>query len=277
MSRLDAVRKIGLVSAVLAGTTWAQLTQRVSLDSGGVQGTGNSFAPSITADGRFVAFNSQAANLVAGDTNGFFDVFVRDRQTGITERVSVSTAGTQGDGDSSFGYTPSISADGRFVAFSSLATNLVANDTNGFADVFVRDRLSGTTERVSVATGGAAGNANSLTPSISADGRYVAFESFASNLVGSDSNGTWDVFVRDRQAGTTERASVDSSGSQANGGSHWAAISASGGHERLRRYLRARPPERDDGASERRLEWSPRQRHGVRALDLVGRTLRGIL
>ena len=111
--------------------------------------------PSISADGRFVAFESLASNLVPGDTNGVGDVFVHDRQTGTTERVSVSSAGTQGNGDSA---VPSISADGRFVAFVSVASNLVPGDTNGRLDVFVHDRQTGTTERVSVSSAGTQGN-----------------------------------------------------------------------------------------------------------------------
>ncbi len=123
---------------------------------------------------------------------------MRDRQSGTTERVSVDSGGAQGNNYSGY-YGISISADGRFVAFHSDATNLVAGDTNGFSDVFVRDRLSGTTERVSVDSGGAQGiNGGSSSASISADGRFVAFDSYATNLVSGDTNGHRDVFVRDR-------------------------------------------------------------------------------
>jgi Tol biopolymer transport system component len=225
-----------VLAALLGSAASAQVTQRLSVDSGGVQGNGNSYSPSTSIDGRYVAFHSHASNLVPGDTNGFYDVFVHDRITGATERVSVSTAGVQGNGDSSYGYTPSISSDGRYVAFSSLATNLVSGDTNTFSDVFVRDRQNGTTERVSLDSGGAEGNGDSVAPVISGDGRYVAFESFASNLVAGDTNGTWDVFVRDRLAGTTERASVDSSAAEANGQSHWPAISSDGRYVAFQSY-----------------------------------------
>src|SRR5688572_20144009 len=119
-----------------------------------------------------------------------------------TTRVSVATGGAEGNGTS---IRTSTSADGRYVAFQSVATNLVAGDTNGVYDIFVHDRQSGTTERVSVATGGAQGNDESEAPSISADGRYVAFEGHASDLVSGDTNGFWDIFVHDRQTGTTER------------------------------------------------------------------------
>src|SRR5207249_8340068 len=120
-------------------------TERVSVDSTGTEGNSASTQPSISADGRFVAFASDATNLVPGDTNGAIDVFVHDRLTGTTERVSVDSAGTQGNNSSA---EPSISADGRFVAFDSSATNLVPGDTNGAEDVFVHDSHTDTTERV---------------------------------------------------------------------------------------------------------------------------------
>ncbi len=166
-------------------------TERVSVDSG----NNGSYAYSISADGRCVAFSSDANNLVSGDTNGDSDVFVHDRQSGATERVSVDSAGAQGNLDSN---SPSISADGRYVAFWGWASNLVSGDTNATADVFVHDRQNGATERVSVKSAGAQGNGRSDDPSISADGRCVAFHSWATNLVSGDTNATEDVFVRDR-------------------------------------------------------------------------------
>jgi Tol biopolymer transport system component len=142
-----------------------------------------------------VAFVSRVSNLVSGDTNDTWDVFVHDRQSGQTTRVSAASDGAQGNGWSAF---PSISADGRYVAFVSRASNLVSGDTNDTWDVFVHDRQSGQTTRVSAASDGAQGNGWSAFPSISADGRYVAFVSRASNLVSGDTNDTWDVFVHDR-------------------------------------------------------------------------------
>src|SRR5207249_1268748 len=179
--------------------------------------------PALSADGRFVAFGSDATNLVAGDTNGTTDVFVHDRQTGTTERVSVASGGgTQGNGKSGgFFAFPALSADGRFVAFQSDATNLVAGDTNGTTDVFVHDRQTATTERVSV-------NGFSAGPALSADGRFVAFHSTGSNLVAGDTNGATDVFVHDRQTGTTERVSGASDGTQGNDASAGPALSADG-------------------------------------------------
>ncbi|TVQ31480.1 MAG: hypothetical protein EA376_09390, partial [Phycisphaeraceae bacterium] len=201
------------------------VTERVSVSSTGVQGNNNSFFPSISADGRFVAFHSEANNLVTGDSNDASDVFVHDRQTGVTERVSVSSSGEQSNGDS---WNPSISADGRLVAFMSEADNLVPNDTNDTWDVFVHDRQTGVTERVSVSTAGEQGNLWSGWPSISANGRFVAFESLASNLVPDDMNDIWDIFVHDRQAGRTELISVSSSGEQGNLWSAGISISADG-------------------------------------------------
>ena len=139
-----------------------------------------------------MAFYSAATNLVSGDTNGVLDIFVYDRQSDSIERVSVGGSGTQEDDNS---YTPSLSADGLYVAFASLATNLVAEDSNGVRDIFMCSRQSGSIERVSVDAGGTQGNGASYTPLISADGRYVAFASEASNLVVGDTNGCLDIFA----------------------------------------------------------------------------------
>jgi Tol biopolymer transport system component len=201
-------------------------TTRVSVASGGTQSESGSFRPFISADGRYVAFSSYATDLVEGDTNNKVDVFVHDRQTGDTTRVSVASDGTQGDDWSGGG--GSISADGRYVAFESGATNLVEGDTNVTEDIFVRDRQTGDTTRVSVASDDTQGDGESYSPSISADGRYVAFDSEATNLVAGDTNGTVDVFVRDRQTGDTTRASVASGGTQGDGGSYFPSISALG-------------------------------------------------
>jgi Tol biopolymer transport system component len=195
------------------------------LPAAGTQGDEASYYPSISADGRYVTFESAATNLVAGDTNGVNDIFVRDRQTGTTTRVSKDSAGVQGDDISSF---PSISADGRYVTFESAASNLVAGDTNGVNDIFVRDRQTGTTTLVSKSSAGVLGDASSIHPSISADGRYVGFYSYATNLVSGDTNIKSDIFVRDRQTGTTTRVSRNSAGVEGNGDSLYPAISADG-------------------------------------------------
>ena len=209
----------------------AGTTEQLSLTPGGGLANNHSHSPAISADGRYVAFWSYASNLVAGDTNGFSDVFVRDIQNGTTELVSVDSTGAQGNGNcGGFSLDVSISSDGRFVAFQSVATNLVAGDTNGFSDVFVRDRLNHTTELVSVDSTGALGNGDSGLDgfAISRDGRYVAFGSAATNLVAGDTNGVVDAFIRDRQTGTTERVSVDGSGTQGDGASNAYSVTADG-------------------------------------------------
>ena len=200
-------------------------TTRVSVASGGAQSNGLSDDPSISAVGRYVAFLSLATNLVAGDSNGVSDIFVHDRQTGLTTRVSVSSQGAQANGASA---TPLISADGRHVAFYSWANNLIASDTNAQPDVFVHDRQTGATTLVSRDSAGLQGNAGSFTPAISGDGRLVAFESLASNLVPFDGNGASDVFVHDRVTGSTNRLSLSSAGIEGNAASNRASISQDG-------------------------------------------------
>ena len=213
-------------------------TTRISVATGGVQGNGYSYNPSISSDGRYVAFESTASNLVTGDTNTRSDIFVHDRQTGTTTRVSVATDGTQSDGNSSY---PSISGNGRFVAFKSAATNLVTGDTNGVADIFVRDRDTDndgifdetgavSTTRVSISTASVQANGICDNPVISGNGRYVAFISTATNLVTSDGNSATDVFVRDLQSNTTVRVSVATGGTEAvtSSGSLSPAISSDG-------------------------------------------------
>ena len=191
----------------------AGTTTRVSVRSNGTQGNDFSAEASISATGRFVAFDSPASNLVSEDTNNTIDVFVHDRKTGQTTRVSVASDGTQGN---EFSDAPSISASGRYVAFFSLASNLVSGDTNGTGDVFVHDRKTGQTTLVSVASDGTQANGGSVHASISANGRYVAFQSEASNLVSGDTNNTIDVFVHDRVTGQTTLVSVHSNGTQGN-------------------------------------------------------------
>ena len=200
-------------------------TSRVSVASGGTYKGGNSYDPSLSGDGRYVAFFSNASNLVNGDTNSQSDIFVHDRETNTTSRVSIASDGTQGN---NYCYEPIISADGRYVAFASFATNLVSGDTNGASDVFVHDRETNTTRRISVASDGTQGNDYSRSPSISADGRYVAFYSNASNLVSGDTNGQSDIFVYDQQTNTTSRLSVASDGTQGNNYSLNPSISADG-------------------------------------------------
>jgi archaellum component FlaF (FlaF/FlaG flagellin family) len=182
------------VRDLLLGTT-----TRVSVSTGGVQAnqaTGTTTA--VSADGRYVAFESPASNLVPGDTDGNWDAFVRDLALGETTCASLDLAGKPAAGWSDL---QGMSLDGRFVAFSSAAANVVLGDTNGVTDAFLRDRIAGQTTRVSVAANGGESNGPSDgLVSLSADGRYVAFDSRASNLVPGDANGVYDVFLRDRCA-----------------------------------------------------------------------------
>jgi Tol biopolymer transport system component len=185
-------------------------TSRVSVASSGTEANGSSEPtwygpPSLSVDGRHVAFDSRATNLVRGDSNGERDVFVHDRVSGSTHRMSVAASGAEANGES---FDPSISADGRYVAFSSAATDLVDGDTNDSADVFVHDRQTGSTSRVSVASDGTEADAGGATPSISADGRYVGFISRSSNLPPGGPVTYHGVFVHDRLSGATTRISV---------------------------------------------------------------------
>ena len=204
----------------------AQVTRRVSVDGAGVEGNSESRRPSVSGNGRYVAFESVATNLVSGDVNGECDIFVRDLVAGTTEIVSVDSSGVHGN---DFSVNASISADGRYVAFVSRATNLIPNDLYPENDVYVRDRVAGTTEKVNLTSGGGQPVLGaSVDPTISADGRYVAFHSLASDLVAGDTNGSHDVFVRDRVAGTTERVSVTTAGVEGDSSSLSAKISADG-------------------------------------------------
>ena len=191
-----------------AGTT-TLLSKAVT----GAVANGNAGYPAISADGAFVAFPSDASNMVGGDTNGVRDVFVLRLATGAIQRVG-PWGGPQPDGPST---EPTLSADGRYVAFRSEASNLVAGDTNGAPDVFVQDLFTGTIVRASVGPGGAQADAESLNPRLSPDGAFVAYESFATNLVPGDTNGWQDAFLFDRVSGQTERVSVSTSGAQGSG------------------------------------------------------------
>jgi len=204
---------------------WNHRTRCVSVNRAGHPGNAGSENPWMSADGRWIVFASNSSNLVSGDTNGMWDVFVRDLSAGVTERASLGPLAQQADGPSRY---PSISADGRFVAFESYATNLAAGDSNSVPDVFVRDRWAGTTERASVDSAGAQSDLESSSPAISADGRFVAFASQATNLVAGDTNAAIDVFVRDRLTGTTERVSVSVAGAEAAAQSNGPSISSDG-------------------------------------------------
>ncbi len=200
-------------------------TTLISHDPIGLDGNNQSSHAVVSKNGRFIAFNSDASNLVANDTKGFVDVFVHDRKTGTTERVSLDSAGNEVDGNSIFA---SISANGRFVAFESSAPNLVADDTNGKVDVFVRDRLTGTTTRVSVASGGVQIVKGGFDCAISGNGRFVAFVSGDAEIVPNDENSANDVFVHDRETGDTSLVTVNALGATGDESSRSPSLSFDG-------------------------------------------------
>lgn len=219
LTRPSTLLALGLLVLATGATTTflafsASTIERVSVGPGQELGNGPSFSPSaVSANGRYVAFMSDGSNLVTGDTNNRSDVFVRDRNSQTTERVSVASNGTQGDNHVPR-MAPSLSDDGTFVAFASGASNLVTNDTNLDLDVFVHDRTSDSTERVSVTSAGVEGASGrpNYFPSISADGRHVAFWSYAYNLAPGGDTDAADVYVHDRVTRVTERVSLTLTG-----------------------------------------------------------------
>lgn len=223
------------IAAEITAVTAVGDTTLVSLRSDGGQGNDDSSNPYVSANGRYVAFASDADNLVNGDTNGATDIFVRDRENNQTRRVSVAMGGGQANFAS---FAPAISDGGRYVAFCSFATNLISGDGNNVPDVFLHDLVSGTTTLVSRNIFGGVGNdvsckpdanlQNARGPDISADGRYIVFESFARDLIGNDNNNASDIFRFDRETGAMARISVDSNGAEANGHSFHPSISADG-------------------------------------------------
>jgi Tol biopolymer transport system component len=225
---------------LMAGVTGHQIYLRnavtdalelISVNSSGVMGNGSSYQAHISSDGRYVAFTSNSNNLVAGDANNTDDIFVRDRQTGTTSRISAPIAGGETNGPS---FQSRISGDGRFVLFESRADNLVAGDTNGMSDGFLADRTSGTLERVTLTSTGAeiigsAGGRNETT-AMSDDGNLIVFltDADAINVVPNDANTAQDIFLRDRAAGTTTRLSVNAQGQEGNNHSLFPSISRDG-------------------------------------------------
>lgn len=233
---INALFSMALTALLLStGQGLAQENYWVSKALDGNEGDGWNDLISISADGRYVAFDSDSTNLVVNDTNNVRDIFVHDTVTGETTRVSVDSAGNQADAASN---VPSLSGDGRYVAFCSGATNLVDNDDNGLIDVFVHDRDTGKTTRVSVASDGsqavtrASGCGGAYCWSglldISADGRAICFRSHAYDLVVGDQNEYADIFVHDQTTGETTRVSIDSLGNEADDYSSECAISANG-------------------------------------------------
>lgn len=213
----------GVSSATVPG-----INEAVSVDSSGNPANDHSNRSAISGDGRYVAFSSDASNLASGDTNGMTDIFVRDRSSGTTTRVSVSSSGGESNGYSDF---PSISYDGRYVVFESSASNLVSGDSNGVDDVFMHDMQTGTTTVESTDGTGTIGNNYSEHPDVSADGRFVTFASYASNLT-SGLNAfvaTTQVFVKDTATGSIKLVTANpSTGNAANDRSNYPRISCDG-------------------------------------------------
>lgn len=205
---------------------FAQSTEQINVDSSEQPGTGgDSDYPSVSASGQRVVFESRAAGLAPDQTPAAANVFLRDRAAGTTILINTASGGVPVFAD---GLRPRISGDGRFVVFTSSSPDLVAGDTNGVRDVYIHDTLLRTTERVSVSTAGVQGNQYSDWADLSADGRFVVFESNASNLVDDDTNGLLDVFLRDRLLGLTRLVSRSNSGIQGSDSSFEPRISGDG-------------------------------------------------
>lgn len=216
-SNLIPVDANGGDSDILLKNTQTGEVTLISKATNGDQANNYSDSPSISADGRYVAFASPATNLVPGDVLTDYKIFVHDTQTGTT---SIATSNFDGDilgGYPEYGNSNYMSADGRYISFHSGDTNLVTGDTNGVWDVFVKDMQAGTLVRASTDSAGIEGNAGSSEPAISADGRHVAFVSYATNLVTGDTNADGDIFVKDLQTGQTIRVSTSTGGGQVSG------------------------------------------------------------
>jgi len=208
-------------------------TERLSVSTAGLQAAGSSYFPEISADGRHVAFLSDAANLVAGDNNGTVDVFVRDRVTNTTTRESLGVGGTQIHGDCE---SVQISGDGSTLAFSTLATDVGFADTNGVPDSFVRNRVTGAVELLAAKSSGGASNGGASGASLSADGRYVAFYSNSSDFFPGKTAQVEDVYVRDRTLQSTSWLSKSLSNGQGDDGSRNPQISADGRYVAFETY-----------------------------------------
>lgn len=234
--RLLLLATIGSVALGAAGAAGAHgTTLRVSVSAEGEEGTRESVEPLLSADGGSVVFSSLAPNLVPDDTNEVSDIFLRDLVTGGIERVSVADDGSQAEPRGTFlehgSYYPAVSAGGRYVTFASVSSNLVPGDTQDeVLDVFLRDRIASATYKISIGWDGRAPDYDSYVSAVSADGRFVAFDSDATTLVPDETNESTDVFVRDRLTNDIRRVSVSSSGDEGNADSVLASMSANGRH-----------------------------------------------
>lgn len=278
---LDAINDTNGISDIYLRDLQTRTVTLVSKTALGQAGNGPSTYATISSDGKRIAYQSLASNLVASDSNSKSDVFLHDREAGTTVRVSLNASNVEGNDDSSFPalnfdgslvafvskadltrvgtggiqnlflrkmngsatrllspgtgtgandhvYNPVMTNDSRYIAYSSAASNLVTGDSNGFSDIFLYDRSTGLTERITLDSAGQQTNGQSAMPSISDNGNLIAFESKASNLISGDSNGLRDLFVRNRLARTTTRVSVDANGAQPNGISYHATLTRDG-------------------------------------------------
>jgi Tol biopolymer transport system component len=232
---LIAAFRSSATNLVAGGTTNQQVFERdvklgtttlVSQSSTSVQGNGNSSRPSISGDGNSIAFSSDATNLVPGDSNANQDVFLRNQNAGTTVRVSVSSAGAQGNSGT---YNSSISTGGRYIAMTTSASNLVPGDLNASSDIILRDRKTDKTKLVSLSNSGAQGNSGSflVDPAITPNGQYITFTSVATNLVGGGTSNE-QVFVRDMVNLKTKLISQSTAGVEGNSSSFDSSISADG-------------------------------------------------
>lgn len=224
-AKADTIQKEGANLTYLPIVKQLGFINRLSQDDGGTQGNGFSNKPAISADGRYIAFHSEADNLVPNDTNNAFDIFVYDQQTRQMKRVSISSSGTEGNGNS---FYPSISADGRYIVFQSLANNFVVEDPNNGHDIYIHDSQLGLTTLVSATPTGSVGNDSSTTPAISANGRYIVFVSRATNLGGEAGGYFNQVYVYDRETLATVLISKSSNGTIANHHASGSSLSANG-------------------------------------------------
>lgn len=226
-SSIVAMVLLAAISGSVLGQSEAGVAKALALEGNADSnmGLGIRYRASLSADGRFAVFESFANNLVPEDGNKAYDVFVRDMLQNTTTRVSIGSSGDEANGDSG---RATISADGRYVAFSSTASNLVADDTNDAADIFVHDLIQRSTVRVSVDSEGMQSNGNSFDPVLSANGAIVAFVSNASNLDPLDGNATWDVYVHDRKSAATRLISRTPARMAGNAASGSPAISSDG-------------------------------------------------
>lgn len=199
-------------------------TRRISLGARGAQANSGSRSPTMSDDGRWIAYHSFASNLVPDDTNGHADIFLYDAKEDLTTRVGQPTEAESDD----YSLTPIVSANGRFVAFESRATNLAPGDTNGTTDAFVFDVRRKTLTRVSVSSSGEEGDSQSRTPRVTPNGRFALFHSLAGNLVPNDTNGEFDAFVHDLKKGETTRVSVSNDGAEGDGDSFGNRLSKNG-------------------------------------------------